>query len=285
MSQAANSLENRYQIIEQLGEGSMATVYKAFDTRLERYAAIKVFLPLWTDSKGFFKHFERVVRTLAGFSHPHLVKVLDYGEQEGSPYLITEYLPGGTLKQRLGKPIPWQEVLRILIPITNALSYVHQNKIVHRDVKPSNILMSDSDVPMLSDSGMAEIMAAEETLDSTDTGIGFGTPAYMSPEQAFGKHADIRSDIYSLGVVFYEAVTGKKPFEADTPMATVMKHRTSPLPMPTQYVSDLPQGVENAIVNAMAKRPEDRFQYMHEFEAALRHLLNVRPPPEQPQGK
>ena len=274
MSPSADSIENRYQILEQLGEGSMATVYKAFDTRLERYVAIKVFLPLWRDANRFLKHFEQVAKTLAGLSDPNLVKVLDYGEQEGSPHLITEYLPGGTLKRRLGKPIPWQEALSIIIPIAGALAYIHENKIIHRDVKPSNILMTDSGEPMLSDSGIAEIMEAEETLDSSSTGIGFGMPAYMSPEQTFGKRVDIRSDIYSLGVVFYEMVTGRKPFEADTPMATLMKHMASPLPEPTQFISALPNGVEKAILRALAKRPEDRFQDMHRFEAVLRHLLD-----------
>ncbi len=277
MSQSVDPIENRYQILEQLGEGSMATVYKALDTRLERYAAIKVFLPLWKDSTRFLQHFVQVARTLAGFSHPNIVKVLDYGEREGLLYLITEYLSGGTLKQRLGEPIPWQEASRIIIPIANALVYVHQNEIIHRNVKPSNILMTDSGEPMLSDAGIAEIMEAEETLDSSSTGIGFGTPAYMSPEQALGERVDTRSDIYSLGVFFYEMVTGRKPFEADTSMATIMKHITAPLPMPTQFIPDLPNGVEKVISSALAKRPEDRFQYMHEFEAALRHVLDDKP--------
>lgn len=284
MSPLASSIGEHYQILEQLGEGSIATVYKAFDTRLERYVAIKVFLPLWKDSGRFLQHFEQVAIILAGLSHPNLIRLLDYGEQEGSPYLITDYFRGGTLKQRLGRPLPWQEASHLIIPIANALAYIHQNRIVHCDVKPSNILIGDSGEPMLSDAGIATIMEVEETPDSTDTGIGFATPAYMSPEQAMGTKIDTRSDIYSLGVVFYEMVTGKKPFEADTPMATIMSHMVSPLPKPTQFSPDLPGDMEKVIMDALARHPEDRFQSMQEFEAKLRHLLDGPPPEKRKDG-
>jgi len=224
----------RYHILEQLGEGGMAVVYKAYDTRLEREVAVKVIrrdaFPAQHNER-IFKRFEREARALARLSHPNIVKVLDYGTHDGSPFLVLEYLPGGTLKHRLGKPIPWQEAAALLIPVARALHYAHENKIVHRDVKPSNILINQSGEPMLTDFGIAKLLESDEgqTL-TTGTGVGVGTPEYMSPEQGLGQEVDARADIYSLGIIFYEMVTGRKPFRADTPMAVVVKHINEPLP-------------------------------------------------------
>lgn len=206
----------RYQITAQLGTGGMATVYKAYDTRLERYVAIKVIRSEHKQDEGFLKRFEREAKTLAQLSHPNIVKVLDYGEYEGAPYLVMEYVGGGTLKKK-GVRRQWIEVARLLAPMARALEYAHQHNIIHRDVKPANFLLTETGAPMLSDFGIAKILESEETSQLTGTGVGISTPAYMAPEQGSGKGVDKRADIYSLGVVFYEMVTGQTPYQADTP--------------------------------------------------------------------
>jgi serine/threonine protein kinase len=264
----------RYHILEQLGEGGMAVVYKAFDTRLERNVAIKVILPSKEHSEKFLKRFEREAKALAQLSHPNIVKVIDYGEYEGLPYLVMEYLSGGTLKSKLtGKSLSWQEAGMLLLPIARALAYAHEHKIIHRDIKPSNILVTESGEPMLSDFGIAKMLEAEETLDLTGTGVGIGTPEYISPEQAQGKVVDARSDVYSLGIVLYEMVTGRKPYQADTPYAVVIKHVNEPLPRPTNFVKELPTSVEGMLLKSLAKLPSDRFQDMTLFANALEKLV------------
>jgi len=274
MSNLIGQSLGRYHILEQLGEGGMATVYKAFDTRLERNVAVKVILPQKQQTEKFLKRFEREARALAQLTHPNIVGIIDYGEHEGMPYLVMEYLPSGTLKHRLGKPIPYQEAARMLAPIARALAYAHEQKIIHRDVKPANILITHSGEPMLSDFGIAKILEAEETVELTGTGVGVGTPEYMSPEQAQGQLVDARSDIYSLGVVFFEMVTGRKPFQADTPMAVVWKLASEPLPRPRQFVGDLPDAVEGVLLKALAKKPEDRYQDMSAFAFILEGLAS-----------
>jgi len=266
----------RYHILEQLGEGGMATVYKAFDTRLETDVAVKVIrtenLTLGTMERAL-KRFEREAKALARLTHPNIVKVTDYGEYEGKPYLVMPYLPGGTLKQRLGKPIPWQEAARLLIPIAEALDFAHSQNIIHRDVKPSNILLTQSGQPMLTDFGIAKILDLEETQDLTGTSAAIGTPEYMAPEQATAKTVDRRADIYSFGIVFYEMLTGRKPFVADTPMAVLIKQATEPLPSPRRFVPNLPDAVEKVLIKALEKQPENRYQSMKEFIIAVKELL------------
>jgi len=188
----------RYHILEQLGEGGMATVYKAYDTRLERDVAVKIirksaFSPEVLER--MLKRFEREAKALSKLTHPNIVGVIDYGDYEGSPYLVMEYLPGGTLKHRLGKPIPWQEAARLLLPIARALQFSFGWGGDHRDVKPSNILITLSGEPMLTDFGIAKILENEETATLTGTGMGVGTPEYMAPEQWTGK-VTLQSDVY-----------------------------------------------------------------------------------------
>jgi len=264
----------RYHILEQLGEGGMATVYKAYDTRLERDVAVKVirvdqFSP--AALVRVLQRFEREAKSLAKLSHPNIVGVIDYGEHEGVPFLVMEYLPGGTLKQRLGKPIRWQEAARMLLPIASGLAYAHQRGVLHRDVKPSNILIGDSGEPMLTDFGIAKILEGGDAQTLTGTGIGVGTPEYMAPEQWTGG-AGPQADIYSLGVVFYEIVTGRKPYVADTPAAVLLKQATEPLPRPGQYVPGLPEAVEKVLLKALARKPEDRYADMTAFVGALESL-------------
>ena len=261
----------RYHILEQLGEGGMATVYKAYDTRLERDVAIKVIRRSAFPAEHLeqiLKRFERESKALARLSHPNIVKVLDYGEYEGSPYMVLEYLPGGTLKLKLGKPIPWRESIQLLLPIVRALEYAHEQGIVHRDIKPSNILLTVKNQPLLTDFGIAKILETRELTTLTGTGVGVGTPEYMAPEQWTGK-ADVQSDVYSLGIVLYEMVTGRKPYMADTPAAILLKQATEPLPRPTQYVPDLPESMERILIKALSRNPQDRFQSMAEFANAM----------------
>jgi len=272
MSNLIGQSLGRYHILEQLGEGGMATVYKAYDTRLERDVAVKIirrgaFPPDQLDR--ILKRFEREAKALAKLSHPNIVGVIDYGEHEGSPYLVMEYLPGGTLKQRLGKPVPWQEAVRILIPITEALEYAHEHNIIHRDIKPSNILLTEKGQPMLTDFGIAKILETEDTATLTGTGIGVGTPGYMAPEQWTGQ-ATPQSDIYSLGVVLYEMITGRKPYEADTPAAILLKQVNDPLLRPGILVRNLPDVVERVLLKALANNREDRFKTVGEFGNALK---------------
>jgi len=264
----------RYHILEQLGEGGMATVYRAYDTRLDADVAVKVirrsaFAP--DQLEMVLKRFEREARSLAKLSHANIVGVIDYGEYEGAPYLVMEYLPGGTLKERLGKPMPIREAARLILPIARALDFAHRKGMVHRDVKPSNILITSDGDPMLTDFGIAKILEAQEGATLTGTGVGIGTPEYMAPEQWTGQ-AGPSSDIYSLGVVFYEMLTGRKPYTADTPAAVLLKQANDPLPNPRMIVSDLPEQAEHVLLRALAKKPEDRFASMAEFAAALEGL-------------
>jgi tRNA A-37 threonylcarbamoyl transferase component Bud32 len=268
----------RYHILEQLGEGGMATVYKARDMNLERDVAFKIIRP---DVFGpivlerLLERFKREARTLAKLSHPNIVPILDFGEYEGAPYLIMPYIAGGTLKQYLKKNIPYRESVRLLIPIARALAHAHQEGIIHRDVKPSNILITRTGDPMLSDFGIAKILDTEETRELTSTGVGIGTPEYMAPEQGMGS-VDERVDVYALGVIFYEMVTGRRPYQADTPMAVMLKKNTEPLPRPTQFVRDLPSAVENVLIKALARDPENRFPTMTAFTNALTRLVDPK---------
>ncbi|MFZ5909792.1 MAG: SUMF1/EgtB/PvdO family nonheme iron enzyme [Chloroflexota bacterium] len=270
----------RYQILEQLGAGGMATVYKAFDTRLEREVAIKVirreaFPPDEMDM--LLKRFERESKSLGRLSHPNIVGVIDYGEYEGAPYLVMEYLAGGTLKERLGRPIAWRNAVQMVLPIAQALEYVHDRNIINRDVKPSNILLSEDGQPMLTDFGLVKIFEEQgkDATHLTSTGTGLGTPDYMAPEQWIGE-ATAQSDLYSLGVVLYEMITGYKPYTADTPAGVMLKQATEPLPLPKNYVPDLPQDVESVLLKALAREPAHRYPNMHVFVSELQSLLAGR---------
>ena len=279
----------RYHILEQLGEGGMATVYKAFDIRLEREVAIKVVRrKAFPEEKldRILKRFEREAKALAKLNHPNIIPIIDSGEEDGTPFLVMGYIPGGTLKGHLkSKPIAWQEAVRFLAPIARALDHTHRQGIVHRDIKPSNILITEENQLMLTDFGIARVLQSEETLDLTGTGMGIGTPEYMAPEQGLGHNVDHRADIYALGIVLYEMVTGRKPFQADTPMAVVIKQVNDPLPRPTQFVPNLPKDVERILLKALAKDPKNRYQNMGEFAAALEKRANRQGKPDQKERK
>jgi len=270
----------RYQILETLGAGGMATVYKAYDIRLEREVAIKVIrresFPS-DEMETLLKRFEREAKSLGRLSHPNIVGVIDYGDYEGLPYLVMVYLSGGTLKDRLGKPIPWREAIQMIIPIAHALEYVHSQNIINRDVKPSNILLTETGQPMLTDFGLVKLFGQQEkdSTGLTSSGTGLGTPDYMAPEQWTGEPT-AQSDLYSLGVVLYEMITGHRPYTADTPAGVLLKQATESLPLPKQYIPDLPKDVESVLLRALAKDPNDRYSDMHTFIEELQNLLAGR---------
>jgi WD40 repeat protein len=262
---------DRYRITERLGMGGMAVVYKAYDTRLERDVALKL---IRTESisedqhSRLMKRFEREAKALGCLHHPNIVSVFDYGDFGGIPYLILEYLPGRTLKE-VEKPVSVEQAAKWLAPIAHALDHTHKQNILHRDVKPSNILLTPQDETKLSDFGIAKLIEISNEVTLTGEGVGIGTPEYMAPEQGLGRTVDGRADIYALGVVFYELVTGVKPFTADTPMAVMIKQINDPLPLPTNVAPNLPIAIEKILIKALAKNPLNRFGEMREFAALL----------------
>lgn len=270
---------DRYQILEQLGQGGMATVYLAYDLRLERKVAVKiirrdVFPPMVLDK--VLKRFDREAKTLAKLNHPNIVPIIDYGSHNGAPYLVMPYVPSGTLKNQLGKPIPYQEAARLLAPIARALAYAHSEDIIHRDVKPSNILITQSGEPVLTDFGVAKLLEDAEGNTLTGAGMGLGTPGYMAPEQWQGKAA-ASSDQYALGVIFYEMVTGNKPYSADTPPAIMLKQFNEPVPGIRFFLPDLPQQLELIILKMMAKDPQNRYPDMNAVAAVLENTAVQQP--------
>jgi len=278
----------RYNLLEKLGDGGMAVVYKAYDTHLECEVAVKV---IRTDHLGpavldrALKRFELEAKAVARLDHPNIIKVTDYGEYEGKPYLVMPYLPGGTLKQYIthNTRISWLEASQLLVPVAEALGYAHEQRLIHRDVKPSNIMLISNGIPMLTDFGVAKVLDEEMTRDLTGTAATVGTPEYMAPEQVMSKTVDHRADIYALGVVFFEMITGRRPYEADTPMAVLVKHASAPPPRPQEFLPDLPFEVERVLLKALQKDPANRYQSMAEFAAALVALektIVVAPPPQ-----
>jgi serine/threonine protein kinase len=266
-----------YQIVEQIGQGGMATVFKAYQPSMDRYVAIKILPSHFTEDESFVGRFTQEARTLARLEHPHILPVHDYGEQEGITYLVMRYVEAGTLKDLIARegPMELEEAARVLGQVGRALDYAHSQGVVHRDIKPSNVLIDQRGNTFLTDFGIAKLVA--ETAQFTASGAIIGTPAYMSPEQGMGKPVDYRCDIYSLGVVLYELVTGQVPFEAETPLAVLLKHVNDPLPLPRQIKPNLPAAVERVILKAMAKVPDDRFQSAQEMIDALAGAVAARP--------
>ncbi len=268
-----------YRLVERLGQGGMATVYKAYEPALGRYVAIKVLPQFFARDPNFLKRFRREAKAVAQLSHPNIVPIHSYGEEGDVIYIAMQFVEGGTLKHGKEKVFTSEEALRLLLPITRALGYAHARGIIHRDIKPSNVLLSEGNWPLLADFGLAQI--AEASTKLTGTGVGMGTPAYMSPEQGRGDKVDARTDIYSLGIMLYEMVTGDVPFHADTPMAIVIKHLTAPMPIPRKVNPNIPKEVEEIILKATAKSPDDRFQTAEEMIAAMEKALNRLTAPKE----
>jgi serine/threonine protein kinase/tetratricopeptide (TPR) repeat protein len=265
----------RYEIIEQLGEGGMASVYKAYDDHLDRHVAVKMIFPNFQQAELLAERFKREVQTLAGLMHPNIAQVLDYGEHENILYFIMPYAPGKTLKERMGVPMPWADAARMLIPIAQALTYAHRKGIIHRDVKPANILLSETGAPILSDFGTVKLQDSKEIMHLTSTGMGIGTPDYMAPEQWLG-NVVVQTDIYAMGVVFYEMVTGRLPYSSDTPAAVLLKQASETPPRPKEFAWNMPDAVEEVILKALAREVEDRYDSMEIFGHALEDLERYR---------
>ena len=258
----------RYEIEREIGRGGMAIVYKAFDPRLERTVAIKLIRNTAFSAEAFGhirERFEREAKALARLDHPNIVKVHDFGEHAGAPYLVMDYLEGATLKE-VRKPLRVETAARLIRPVAEALDYVHRNGLLHRDVKPSNIMITKAERVILTDFGIAKWMEDEGDLYTlTGTGIGIGTPEYMAPEQGRGKRIDERSDMYSLTIVFYELITGKKPYGGDTPLDVLMNQVSEPIPDPRAVVPEISESVKRFLDRAMAKKPEDRYPAMTDY--------------------
>jgi len=211
-----------YQIIDQIGKGGMATVYKAYHAAMDRYVALKVVATQLVDEPNFLQRFRQEARLIAKLEHPHILPVHDFGEADGIPYMVMRFLEAGTLKERLAAgQLTLPEIDHIFTQLANALEYAHEKGVIHRDIKPSNAMLDKRGDVFLTDFGVAKMLEGSSAL--TATGAVTGTPAYMSPEQAQGHKVDQRSDIYSLGVMLFEMLTGRVPFEAETPMAVLFK--------------------------------------------------------------
>jgi serine/threonine protein kinase len=263
----------RYDVISELGRGGMATVYKANDPRFEREVAVKVLPHEMLHDPQFRLRFEREAKTIAMLEHPAIVPVYDFGEEEGQPYFVMRYMPGGSLAERMMKgPSSLAETARIFARIAPALDQAHAKGIIHRDLKPGNILFDQYNEPYVSDFGIAKL--SESQTNVTGSAI-VGTPAYMSPEQAEGKPVDGRADIYALGTILFEMLTGRQPYEGDTPMSVVVKHITDPTPHILDYNPKLPTGVEAVVEKAMAKNRDERYASATEMAQALKDVIRA----------
>ena len=266
----------RYQILSEIGRGGMAVVYRARDPNFNRDVAIKVLPRELLHDAGFKARFLREAQTIATLEHPAIVPVHDFGEDNGQPYLVMRYMPGGSLADRLKLgPLPLAETLRIVGQLAPALDQAHRAGIVHRDLKPANILFDRDENAYIADFGLAKIANADVNLSATTV---YGTPAYMSPEQAKGvKDIDGRADLYALGVVAYQMLAGRVPYEADTPIALALKHVMEPPPRLREARPDLPEQADAVLRRAMAKDPRDRFATASHLHAALAASLQTRP--------
>ena len=258
----------QYRIVSPLGEGGMADVYKAYQASIDRYVAIKVLPQYHSRNREFLERFKQEAQVLAKLQHPFVVPILDFGEADGYTYLVMTFIKGGILNDWLtGDPLPLSRVSKIISQVGSALEYAHSLGLVHRDIKPSNILIDDHGNCLLTDFGIAKIL--ESSSELTRTGGILGTPVYMSPEQGLGEKIEHKTDIYSLGVVLYEMVTGRAPFQAETPFAVIYKHIHDPLPPPSSINPGTPEGVERVILKALAKDPKDRFENVISMVDAL----------------
>jgi len=267
-------LADGYQIIEEIGRGGMATVYLAIQTSLNRQVALKVLTHAGVP--GFSERFLREARVIASLNHRHVVTIYDVGVEDERHYISMEYLTGGDLKSRIAQGVPATTALRIVDNIASALQAGHEKGIIHRDVKPANILFGDDGTPLLTDFGVAK--QTDTSTLVTKTGSILGTPAYLSPEQAHGISLDGRADMYSLGIVLYEMLTGARPYEGDSDISTIFKHAYDPLPtLPEEHTH-----LQAFLDKLLAKSPEDRFEDMAAMRSALRDV--VRPGPRSKQA-
>lgn len=260
----------QYRIVEQLGQGGMATVYKAYHASLDRYVALKALHPAFNGERLFVSRFQREAQMAAKLEHPCIVPIYDYSEHEKRPYLVMKYIEGDTLKARLAQgPLTAEEIKRAVEAVGSALAYAHCQGVLHRDVKPSNVIIARDGGMYLADFGLARIAQAGESTMSSDSIM--GTPQYISPEQAMGKKdLDAGADIYSFGVMLYEMVVGQAPFSADTPFSIIHDHIYTPLPLPQKVNPNVPDAVQRVLLKALAKDRLDRYAAVEELVTAFK---------------
>src|SRR5881227_4422908 len=264
----------QFRIVERIGSGGMATVFKAYQPTLDRYVAVKVLPAFHARDPIFVKRFVQEARSVAKLQHANIVPIHEFGEQENITYIVMEYVDGGTLKDRLKqRPVTVPEAVDFVIQAAEGLGCAHGHGIVHRDVKPANMLVRKDGHLLLSDFGIAKIL--EGTTNLTRAGTGIGTPQYMSPEQGTGQAVDRRSDIYSLGIVLFHCLTGRVPFTAENPLTITVKHLNEPLPLEMLRVAGVPAPIEQVVVKMAAKAPQDRYQTTDELIAALTEALTA----------
>ena len=266
-------INNRYEIIRTIGEGGMANVYLGYDTILDRNVAIKVLRGDLSSDEKFVRRFQREALSASSLSHPNIVEVYDVGEDNGLYYIVMEYIDGKTLKQLLKKrgSLTLSEAIDIMLQITDGMAHAHDSYIVHRDLKPQNIMIKDDGQIKITDFGIAMALNATQL---TQTNSVMGSVHYLPPEQAAGKGCTIQSDIYSMGIIFYELLTGELPFKGDSAVEIALKQMKEPLPDVHKMNKDIPQSIENIILKATAKNPKNRYQNVREMYQDLLTALN-----------
>src|SRR2546423_4053790 len=272
-------LPDRYRVTRRIAAGGMATVYACEDQTLGRLVAVKILAPHFAVDADAAARFQREARAAARVSdHPHVVTIYDIGEHDGTAFIVMEYLPGGTVADRLrsADPIPYAAAVRWLDEAASALDHAHRAGIVHRDVKPANLLLDANGRLAVGDFGIAR-MASEANV--TSTGIVLGTAAYLSPEQALGLPATAASDRYSLAVVAYELLTGRRPFDGEHPAAQARAHAETPPPRPSEVAADLPTAVDRVLWRGLEKEPEHRWPTACAMVEALEDAMGDRAEP------
>jgi formylglycine-generating enzyme required for sulfatase activity len=277
-----HTIANRYNLEAVLGHGGMSTVYKAVDTNLHRTVAVKLIHPHLTNEPEFVRRFEQEAAAVARLRHPHIIQVYDFNHDGDIYYIVLEYVAGETLQDRLEvlnalkQRLPLPQTIQIMATVADTVAYAHERGMIHRDLKPANVMLNPQGQPILMDFGVAKMLGDSHL---TATGTIIGTARYMSPEQASGEHPDKRTDIYSLGVILYEMITGQLPFDGDSDVAILMKHVNQPVPDIRQIQSGTPELLVAVIEKALAKKPADRYQTATDMAKALRAVNLYGPAP------